>query len=77
MILGAGVLKSLDILDAGTTGTPLDKLAIGFAVSFAVGWAALALLIRFVKRGKLAVFAWYLVPLGAAVLAWRLISAGS
>lgn len=72
-ILGAGVLEGLDILEQGATGTPIANLAIGFAVSFAVGWGALALLIRWVKRGRLAVFGWYLVPLGAAVLAWRVL----
>lgn len=72
-ILGAGVLETLDALADGTTGTPLERLAVGFVVSFAVGWAALALLIQFVRRGRLAVFAWYLVPLGVAVLGWLLI----
>lgn len=72
-ILGAGVLEGLDILKTGSTGTPLDRLAIGFVVSFVVGWAALALLISFVRRGRLADFAWYLVPLGVAVVGWRLL----
>ncbi|MEM6328798.1 MAG: undecaprenyl-diphosphate phosphatase [Planctomycetota bacterium] len=71
-IAGAGVLEGLDVLEAGATGTPAGVLAAGFAVSFAVGYAALALLIQFVKRGRLAVFAWYLLPLGVAVVAWRL-----
>ncbi|QDT70809.1 Undecaprenyl-diphosphatase [Planctomycetes bacterium MalM25] len=71
-ILGAGVLEGLDILETGSTGTPIGLLAIGFAISFAVGYAALALLIQFVKRGRLAVFAWYLIPLGVAVVLWRL-----
>lgn len=70
-IAGAGALEGLEILDQGSS-TPASMLAIGFAVSFAVGYAALALLIQFVKRGRLAVFVWYLLPLGAAVVAWRL-----
>lgn len=74
-ILGAGVLEGLDILETGSTGTPTLLLAIGFAVSFVVGYAALALLIEFVKRGRLALFAWYLFPLGAAVVLWRLYGA--
>lgn len=74
-ILGAGFLETLDILEAGSTGTPMARLAVGFAVSFAVGWVALALLIQFVKRGRLAVFAWYLIPLGIAVLVWQLFGA--
>ncbi|TWT46839.1 undecaprenyl-diphosphate phosphatase [Botrimarina hoheduenensis] len=71
-ILGAGVLEGLDIFQDGSTGTSLPNLALGFAAAFVVGWGALALLIRWVKRGRLAVFAWYLVPLGVAVLVWRL-----
>lgn len=74
-ILGAGFLEATDILQEGSTGTSIGLLAIGFVVSFVVGWAALALLIQFVRRGKLAVFAWYLVPLGIAVVAWRLLGA--
>lgn len=73
-ILGAGLLEVLDILDEGSTGTPIGLLAVGFVVSFVVGWAALAMLIQFVKRGKLAAFAWYLIPLGVAVLAWKLLA---
>lgn len=73
-ILGAGFLETLEILGKeGSTDTSLGLLAIGFAISFVVGLAALSLLIRWVKRGRLAMFAWYLVPLGVAVVAWRLI----
>lgn len=71
-ILGAGLLETLDVLENGSTGTSLGLLALGFVVSFAVGWAALALLIQFVKRGRLAIFSWYLLPLGIAVIAWQL-----
>ena len=71
-ILGAGLLEGLEMLEEGTTGTPVAKLAVGFAMSFVIGLASLALLIQFIKRGKLAIFAWYLVPLGIAVLVWQL-----
>jgi undecaprenyl-diphosphatase len=76
-ILGAGVLEGLDILEEGRTGTPPVRLAVGFIVSFVVGLAALSLLIQFVKRGKLAMFAWYLIPLGIGVLVWQLGFGGS
>ena len=71
-ILGAGLLETLEVLEVGSTGTALPKLAIGFLVSFLVGWGALALLIEWIKRGRLALFAWYLVPLGLAVVGWRM-----
>jgi undecaprenyl-diphosphatase len=72
VIAGAGLLEGLEVLEAGATGTAPPVLALGFAVSFVVGLGALAALIRFVKRGQLGVFAYYLVPLGAAVVAWQL-----
>lgn len=72
VIAGAGLLESLDAMEAGTTGTSPTNLAIGFAVSFAVGWGALKLLVGLVQRGRLAMFAYYLIPLGVAVVAWRL-----
>lgn len=71
-IAGAGVLEGMEALEAGTTGTSPLTLLAGFAVAFAVGWASLLLLIRFLRDGRLAVFAWYLIPLGVAVIAWRL-----
>ncbi len=71
-IAGAGVLEGLDIVKAGATNTDWPLLVVGVALSFAVGLAALTLLIRFVRAGRLTVFAWYLVPLGVAVVAWQL-----
>ncbi|MEM1271570.1 MAG: undecaprenyl-diphosphate phosphatase, partial [Bacteroidota bacterium] len=67
----AKLVKDLAAGEASTGTAPLN-LAIGLAVSFVVGWAALALLIRFVQQGRLPLFAWYLVPLGVAVVAWQL-----
>ena len=73
-IAGGGFLEMLEAFKDGTTGTPLPILAAGFVASFVVGLGALALLIQFVRRGRLALFAYYLVPLGIAVIAWRLLA---
>jgi undecaprenyl-diphosphatase len=70
---GAGLLKILDMIEAGGSSTPLGQLAIGFFVSMAVGLAALAALLRFLKGGRLGLFIYYLVPLGVAVTAWALL----
>lgn len=70
-IAGAGLLESFEVLEAGSTGTPMGLLAVGFFVSMAVGLGSLALLIHWVQRGRLAMFAYYLVPLGIAVIAWQ------
>ena len=48
-------------LGAATSAT---AIACGLVASFAVGWLALTLLLRIVRRGRLHLFALYLVPVG-------------
>lgn len=76
-IAGAGLLEGIDAMQEGTTGTAPLHLVVGFLVSFAVGWLALKLLIYWVRRGQLAFFAWYLIPLGIAVVVWQLFFLGA
>lgn len=73
-IAGGGLLELLEAVEAGGTGTPLGTLTVGFFVSFVVGLAALDLLIRIIRHGQLKSFAYYLVPLGVAVIAWQLLA---
>jgi len=69
---GAGVLELAEVWQEGSTGTPPATLAAGFTVSMLVGLVALTLLIRWVRQGRLAMFAYYLIPLGVAVVSWQL-----
>ena len=62
-ILGA-VAVSLPELAALEAAVDLPALAAGMAVSFAAGWLALTALLRIVRRGRLHLFALYLVPVG-------------
>ena len=74
-ISGAGVLELIDLLtEPATTTVPLNPidLLLGAGASCLVGLGALSLLIRWVQQGRLAIFAWYLVPLGIAVVTWQL-----
>ena len=71
-ILGAGTLEAVKIARDGTTGTPLGSLVVGALVAFVVGLGALGALIRVLDRGRLSWFAWWCIPLGIAVIAWRL-----
>jgi undecaprenyl-diphosphatase len=73
VIGGAGLLKIKDAVDSGTTSTPIPTLALGFVVSMLVGLAALWFLLRMLRRGRLELFAYYLVPLGIAVTSWQLL----
>jgi undecaprenyl-diphosphatase len=74
-IAGAGLLKTIDAIQKGTTSTPLPTLALGFIVSMLVGLAALAVLLRMLRHGRLELFVYYLVPLGIATIAWQLLAA--
>jgi len=71
-IAGAGLLEGIEALSARATGTAPFHLTIGLLVSFAVGWFALKLLVHWVQQGQLAMFAYYLLPLGVAVVTWQL-----
>jgi undecaprenyl-diphosphatase len=78
VIAGAGFLKLLPILKAvvhgypAPTSTPVPTLALGFIISMIVGIAALWLLLRMLRRGRLELFVYYLVPLGLATITWQL-----
>jgi undecaprenyl-diphosphatase len=71
-IAGAGLLKTIDAIEKGTTSTPIPTLALGFTVSMLVGLAVLAVLLRVLRRGRLDLFVYYLVPLGIATIIWQL-----
>ncbi len=69
-ILGASLVEGRDLLVDGTS-TPYWLLAVGAGVSFLVGIVALKILMRMIEVGKLHWFAYYVIPLGLAVLAWQ------
>jgi undecaprenyl-diphosphatase len=64
-ILGAAVKE----LSFATWSIPLGNVIVGFVVSAVVGFGALALLVKFVKQGKLSGFAWYCWAVAVAGLA--------
>ncbi len=73
---GGGVLHLLEFLSADSppAQTSLGILVLGAAISFVVGLAALAWLIRWLEQGRLHLFAWWLLILGPVVVAWQLLS---
>lgn len=88
-MFGAGFLEIIDLVQmhqaaadpssgsvaAAAVTNPLTLL-IGALVAMVVGLASLWWLIRWVQQGRLAQFAWYLIPLGVVVVAWQLIATG-
>jgi undecaprenyl-diphosphatase len=71
-LAGAGGYETLSILRHGAQFSAAPAhLAIGAAVSFVVGLAALTLLSRVVQRGRLQYFGWYCIALGVIVLVFN------
>lgn len=72
-IAGGGVLHILDLLTSDTppAHVPLGLLLLGAAVSFGVGLAALTWLIRWLEKGRLHLFAWWVLILGPIVIVWQ------
>jgi undecaprenyl-diphosphatase len=73
VILGAGVKTLLDARKAQALFDAPDVLAVGFAVSFLSGMAAVAFLIRFLRLHSLRWFVAYRLLLAAIVLALLLL----
>ncbi len=60
---GAMTLELKDVLENGST-TPVGMLVAGAVISFLVGWVSLTLLMKFVNKGKLHIFAFWVIPVG-------------
>ncbi len=70
---GAGLLEAIKLVQDGPGTAPWGALAAGTAVSFFVGLASLWGLVLLLQEGWLHYFAWWVIPLGVAVVAWRVI----
>lgn len=67
-ILGATLLEVKDLVASGASGEQISLLLVGASVAFGVGIGALKWLIHWSKRGKLHLFAAWVIPLGIAVI---------
>lgn len=70
---GAGLLEMVKLVKQGTESTPMGALAFGALLSFIVGVLSLWWLVRWLRQGRLHYFAWWVIPLGIAVIAWQLL----
>jgi undecaprenyl-diphosphatase len=61
-LLGGGAFELKDALSGPSVGKP--ALLVGTVVSFVVGYASIAWLLRFVARHSIVTFVWYRVLLG-------------
>jgi undecaprenyl-diphosphatase len=71
-IAGAGLLGTKDMIEQGTGGLSIAMLVFGALISFVVGLAALAWLIRWIQQGQFHRFAWWLLLIGPLVVVWQL-----
>ena len=67
-LLGATVLTLKDLLEVGSTGTPIGTMAAGAVVAFGVGIVALQGLLKLVAARRLVWFSAYCLILGLAVI---------
>jgi undecaprenyl-diphosphatase len=72
VMAGAGLLEVKDMLEQTVNSTPVGPLVLGALVSFAVGMVSLWWLVRWVQRGQLHWFAYWVLPLGPLVILWQL-----
>lgn len=68
IILGAGVKTLLDARKLSGLTAQLDIVAIGFAVSFVSGLAAVAFMVRYLRTHSLNIFVVYRVALAIVIL---------
>jgi undecaprenyl-diphosphatase len=68
VILGAGLLKLLDLAQAGGLTSELPMLLVGFLAAAVAGYLCIRFLMAYLRRGELYVFSVYCAVLGIAVL---------
>jgi undecaprenyl-diphosphatase len=68
IILGAGLLKVVDLAQAGNLAAEAPTLAVGFLSAGLVGFACIHFLLRYLQRRRLYPFAAYCAVLGVACL---------
>ena len=72
VIAGAGILESYDLVRSGRLTLPATQMVLGISVAFAIGLLALVWLLRWLRQGRLYLFAWWCFALGAAVIVWQI-----
>ena len=68
IILGAGLLPLLDLIQAGGLRQELPMLVVGFLVAAIAGYFCIKYLLRYLQHGSLYVFAAYCAVIGVASL---------
>lgn len=64
VLAGAGLLEAISMVRKNDMGTPLSLLVGGMIISFVVGLASLWALDHMLRRGRIQVFAMWVIPVG-------------
>jgi undecaprenyl-diphosphatase len=73
IILGAGLLKVIELVRIGDLALQAPVLLVGFVAAAVVGFACIHLLLRYLQRGRLYVFAVYCVVFGTICVVLTLV----
>jgi undecaprenyl-diphosphatase len=65
----AGLLEAVSAADQITARVGWTAIAVGTVVSFAVAYASIAWLLKYVSRHSIVTFVWYRLALGAIIIA--------
>lgn len=68
IIFGAGLFKLLDLFGASGDGGQLPVLIVGFLTAAAGGYGCIRFLLRYLRRGRLYLFALYCAVVGVTAL---------
>lgn len=69
-VVAAGVFSLPDVFERGGANAPsIAQMVVATAVAFAIGYATIAWLLKYVAKHSVYVFVWYRVVLGLFVLA--------
>lgn len=68
IMLGASIMKGLELENAHLSGHQLIVLAVGVISSGAAGWFVIRFLLRFLQTHRLDLFSWYRIGLAVLVL---------
>jgi undecaprenyl-diphosphatase len=73
IIAGAGLIEAACLIGRSSDLVSTGLLGLGVVLSFVVGLASLAWLVRWLEKGRLHHFAWWVFLLGPVVIIWQLL----
>ncbi|MFA4859059.1 MAG: undecaprenyl-diphosphate phosphatase [Candidatus Margulisiibacteriota bacterium] len=69
-ILGAGVFKAADLVEAGATGVSIWPFLAGFLAALVSGMLAIKIFLQIIQRTSIRAFAYYCIVAGVLVMVW-------